>query len=161
MHLKIHFLLGLYLNKTGQFILFETLKYILYFYFCSQKGLVYKITDGNRLGWFSIHPYSGLITTTQELDREVNEHFLLKVSAEDRGVKPKTATTTVSIELLDINDNAPTFSSKEYSVNVSESLPTRKSFFSKALASDSDKGENGTISYHLVTGYGKEKKKML
>jgi hypothetical protein len=118
-----------------------------------QNGLVYNIIDGNSLGWFSIHPYSGLITTTQELDREVQEHFLLKVSTEDRGVKPKTATTTVSIQLLDVNDNAPKFSLQEYSVNVSESLPTRKSFFSKALASDPDKGENGTISYHLITGY--------
>ena len=125
-------------------------------YYPRQNGLVYKIIDGNSLGWFSIHPYSGLITTTQELDREVQEHFLLKVSTEDRGVKPKTATTTVSIQLLDINDNAPKFTSQEYFVNVSESLPTRKPFFSKALALDPDKGENGTISYYIVTGYGKQ-----
>ena len=120
--------------------------------------MVYKIIDGNSLGWFSIHPYSGLITTNQELDREVQEHFLLKVSTEDRGVKPKTATTTVSIQLLDINDNAPKFTSQEYFINVSENLPTRKPFFSKALALDPDKGENGTISYYIVTGYGKQKK---
>ena len=110
--------------------------------------------DGNQLGWFSIQPYSGLITTSQYLDREVEEHFLLKVAAEDRGVSPKTATTTISIQLLDVNDNAPRFASNEYFANVSESHPTRKAFFSKALASDPDKAENGTISYHLVTGYG-------
>ena len=110
--------------------------------------------DGNQLGWFSIQPYSGLITTSQYLDREVEEHFSLKVAAEDRGVNPKTATTTVSIQLLDVNDNAPMFASKEYFANVSESVATRKAFFSKALATDPDKAENGTIPYHLVTGYG-------
>ena len=116
--------------------------------------MIYRIIDGNELGWFSIHPYSGLITTSHILDREVDEEFLLKVTAEDRGVNPKTATTTVSIQLLDVNDNPPTFTSAEYFVNVSESLAIRKSFFSKALASDLDKAENGTISYHIVTGYG-------
>ena len=125
------------------------------FQYYSTNGLVYRIVDGNGLGWFSIHPYSGLITTSQDLDREVQEKFLLKVAAEDLGVKPKTATATISIQLLDVNDNAPSFDSQEYFVNVSESLPTRKPFFSKALANDPDKGENGTISYYLVTGQGK------
>ena len=116
--------------------------------------MIYRIIDGNELGWFSIHPYSGLITTSHILDREVDEEFLLKVTAEDRGVNPKTATTTVSIQLLDVNDNPPIFASAEYFVNVSESLAIRKSFFSRATASDPDKAENGTISYHLVTGCG-------
>ena len=121
----------------------------------SGNGLIYRIVDGNKLGWFSIHPNSGMITTSHVLDRETKEDFLLTVTAEDRGINPKTATTTVSVQLLDVNDNAPTFASMEYLVNVSESLPLKKSFFSKAIASDPDKGENGTISYHLVTGYGK------
>ena len=118
----------------------------------SKNGLVYKIVDGNDLGYFSIHPYSGLITTSGELDREVQENFLLQIAAEDKGIKPKTATTSVSIRLLDINDNAPKFASEEYFVNVSESLPIRKTFFSKALATDPDKGENSTISYHIISG---------
>ena len=42
---------------------------------------------------------------------------------------------------------------QEYFVNVSESVEPRKTFFSKALATDPDKGNNGTVSYHLLTGY--------
>ena len=115
---------------------------------------MYRIVEGNDLGWFTIHPYSGLVTTSLDLDREIKENFLLKLTAEDRGVQPKTATATLSIQLLDVNDNAPKFQSQEYSINVSESQPIRKPFFSKALAVDPDKEENGTLSYHLAAGQG-------
>ena len=108
------------------------------------------------MNWFTIHPHSGLITTStadennRNLDREIQETFELKVTAEDGGAKPKTATTTITIQLTDVNDNAPKFSKSEYSVDVSEDTPTHQPFFSSALATDLDKGENGTVSYYLT-----------
>ena len=82
---------------------------------------------------------------------------MLKVLAEDRGIKSKTATATVTIQLLDVNDNMPKFPQNEYSVNVSENIPPKQPFFSSALATDPDNGDNGTVTYHLAAGQGKLK----
>lgn len=55
-----------------------------------------------------------------DLDYEVCKEFFLKVEAVDGGTPPLKTTTIISIEVMDVNDNAPFFSEEIYNVLVSE-----------------------------------------
>lgn len=46
--------------------------------------------------------------------------FFLKVEAVDGGTPPLKTSTIISIEVMDVNDNAPSFSEEIYNVLVSE-----------------------------------------
>lgn len=44
------------------------------------------------------------------LDRETRDRYVLTVVATDNGTPVSTASTTVTINVLDANDNSPSFS---------------------------------------------------
>ena len=49
---------------------------------------------------------TGVITLIAPLDAEVQDEFMINVSAVDRGTPPQTGYTTVQFRLIDFNDNA-------------------------------------------------------
>lgn len=55
-----------------------------------------------------------------DLDFEVCKDYYLTLEAWDGGNPPLSSATVVTIELMDVNDNAPTFSQDIYTVLVSE-----------------------------------------
>jgi len=114
----------------------------------SGRNLSYNITEGNGLGWFQIHPLSGLITTRSDLDREVQESFTLTVSVTDGGIRPKFSAAKVVIKLTDVNDNAPVFEKLFYEVSVSENVTPNATFLSVA-AKDVDVDDNSVVTYSL------------
>lgn len=63
---------------------------------------------------------SGSILVADDLDFEVCKDYYLTVEAWDGGDPPLSSATLVTIELMDINDNAPAFSQNIYNVLVSE-----------------------------------------
>jgi len=72
--------------------------------------VLYHIVDGNHDNAFIIEPaFSGIVKTNIVLDREIREVYRLKVIATDEGVPQMTGTATISIHVIDINDNQPTF----------------------------------------------------
>ena len=94
---------------------------------------------------FKIHKKSGLVTTTQFLDRETEESTVLKIRVTD-GSHEDFA--TVMIKITDINDEKPTFEEPKYSFDVNENFPLRQTF-AQVKAFDRDLGENGRVSYYL------------
>ena len=64
-------------------------------------------TEG--FSYFTINATSGLISVTQELDREEIEFYELTIVARDGGLPQQTASATVSIMVADVNDNPPVF----------------------------------------------------
>lgn len=70
--------------------------------------------------WFSFLITPGTITVADDLDYEVCKDFFLKVEAVDGGTPPLKTSTIVTIEVMDINDNAPSFSEDIYNVLISE-----------------------------------------
>lgn len=58
---------------------------------------------------FKITPRTGVIKTTDRLDRETHEEHVFMVYAKDDGTPPYTASSIVTIFLEDVNDNAPIF----------------------------------------------------
>ncbi|KAM9253386.1 LOW QUALITY PROTEIN: protocadherin alpha-3-like [Dugong dugon] len=79
------------------------------------------------------------------LDRESKSAYALVVSTRDGGTLPLLATVSVSVEVADVNDNAPAFRQPEYTVLVKENnLPGCLIFTVSARDADAQ------VSYSLV-----------
>ncbi|XP_075437675.1 protocadherin-16-like [Ascaphus truei] len=57
---------------------------------------------------FRIDPQTGTVTTAAILDREIWSQTRLVVMATDRGSPPLTGSTTLTVVVMDVNDNSPT-----------------------------------------------------
>ena len=80
-------------------------------------GLSYRIMSGNEANAFSLNPLTGEILTLKRLDREETAAYDLLIESSDSLF---TASCSLRIELLDINDNYPVFDRAVYSslINV-------------------------------------------
>ncbi|XP_011820507.1 PREDICTED: protocadherin alpha-1 [Mandrillus leucophaeus] len=87
------------------------------------------------------------------LDRESLSVFELVVTARDGGSPSLWATASVSVEVADVNDNAPAFAQPEYTVFVKENNPPGCHIFTVS-ARDADAQENALVSYSLVPPLG-------
>nr|XP_049604769.1 protocadherin alpha-8 isoform X24 [Syngnathus scovelli] len=102
----------------------------------------------------NINSESGDIVSLQSFDYEKIKTFQFKVQATDSGVPPLSSNVTVSVFILDENDNSPSILapySEHGSVN-SESIPYSAEagyFVAKIRAVDADSGYNALLSYHL------------
>nr|XP_016854427.1 PREDICTED: LOW QUALITY PROTEIN: protocadherin-16 [Anolis carolinensis] len=59
-------------------------------------------------GLFHIHAQTGAITTAAILDREIWAQTRLVLTATDRGTPPLVGSATLTVVVMDINDNSPT-----------------------------------------------------
>ncbi|XP_051019075.1 protocadherin beta-8-like [Acomys russatus] len=82
------------------------------------------------------------------LDREEEAELRLTLTAQDGGSPPRSGTTEVHIEVLDINDNAPQFEQLFYRVQIPEDSPIGLLIIT-VTATDKDIGVNAEISYSL------------
>ncbi|XP_060233366.1 protocadherin beta-8-like [Meriones unguiculatus] len=85
------------------------------------------------------------------LDREEQPELTLTLTALDGGTPPRSGTTTVRIEVVDINDNAPQFVQSLYEVQVPENSPLN-ALVVRVSATDLDAGMNGKVAYSLFQG---------
>uniref|UniRef100_A0A8C6XA64 Cadherin domain-containing protein n=1 Tax=Naja naja TaxID=35670 RepID=A0A8C6XA64_NAJNA len=88
------------------------------------------------------------LLTDGPLDRESTPAYNLTITATDKG--PLSTQKTISLEISDINDNAPTFEKSSYTVYVAENNPASSSIFS-IKAVDPDLGRNARITYSILT----------
>ncbi|XP_069045127.1 cadherin-23 [Lepisosteus oculatus] len=125
----------------------------------SENGsVVYSISPPNR--FYTINTTTGKIRTSGAvLDRESTQPGdtqlmrTIIVSATDRGTPPlrSSASTTVLVNLLDLNDNDPTFLNLPFNAEVPEGLPIGSSVF-KVSVVDPDEGDNGQVSLSMQVG---------
>ncbi|XP_039976633.1 protocadherin beta-16-like isoform X10 [Xiphias gladius] len=80
------------------------------------------------------------------LDREHQEQISLLLTALDGGQPRMSGTMQITINVLDVNDNAPVFTKSVYKATVTENSPRGTSVITVS-ASDKDGGSNGEISY--------------
>ncbi|XP_019780134.2 protocadherin beta-5 [Tursiops truncatus] len=85
------------------------------------------------------------------LDREEGPELILTLTALDSGAPPRSGTTAVRIEVVDINDNAPEFLQSVYEVQIPENSPLN-SLVVAVSARDLDEGTNGNVAYALFQG---------
>ncbi|XP_077182634.1 protocadherin Fat 2 isoform X2 [Paroedura picta] len=119
--------------------------------FSSQGKLTFHIISGNHQGFFVINPVTGVIYSTfQELDREYKAEHILEVSVSDNGEPPLKSTSRVVVQVIDVNDNAPSFSHKLFMVNLPEKVASEMPLpVYRMIASDRDEGLNCQITYSL------------
>ncbi|XP_055358213.1 cadherin-23 isoform X2 [Betta splendens] len=117
--------------------------------------LRYAIAVGNLVQTFLINNVTGRITAVKALDYEISGgHYTLVVTATDQCPKPAlrlTSSTTVLVNVLDVNDVAPTFPrAYEGPFEVTEGQPGPRVWTLKA--SDEDSGLNGKVEYSITGG---------
>ncbi|KAK9403754.1 protocadherin Fat 4-like [Crotalus adamanteus] len=93
--------------------------------------------------YFSINAENGNLYVKDRIDREeiCGETAVCPISFEVK---------TISLEISDINDNAPIFEKSSYSVYVAENNPASSSIFS-IKAVDPDLGRNARITFSILT----------
>jgi len=106
----------------------------------------------NAQSHFDIDSQSGLISTKMELDHETNPRFLLNVGVED-DVSGMTGYCQVLVNIIDINDNAPSFGPTLGLITIPENSPAHTLVFAKQ-ARDRDSGENGRVNYRIIKDTG-------
>ncbi|XP_062963422.1 protocadherin-23 isoform X2 [Cynocephalus volans] len=121
----------------------------------------YSIIGGNSQNNFHVetsfipseHPYKqvGYLVLFHSLDRETTARYQLVILASDHGCPLLSSTTMVSIEVVDVNDNPPVFSSLKYHAHVKESTPPG-SHITVVSANDCDLGSHAEIIYHIISG---------
>ena len=78
--------------------------------------LTYDFADGgNPDRMFSIDRFSGKITLAQPLDHERQQQYTLRVQASDMA---HITETSITVNVLDENDNAPVFSVQSYHASL-------------------------------------------
>ncbi|KAJ3587995.1 hypothetical protein NHX12_011589 [Muraenolepis orangiensis] len=82
----------------------------------------------------------------QELDREKQAVHNLILTAVDGGTPSRTGTASITVRVLDTNDNAPRFDNEHYRVNIIENSPIG-SLVLRLNATDLDDGSNAEIAY--------------
>nr|XP_023422447.1 cadherin-23 isoform X4 [Cavia porcellus] len=114
------------------------------------NGLVtYRMQVGRPRMDFLINSSSGVVLTTTELDRERIAEYQLRVVASDAGTPTKSSTSTLTIRVLDVNDETPTFFPAMYNVSVSEDVP-REFRVVWLNCTDNDVGLNAELSYFIT-----------
>lgn len=63
-----------------------------------------------------------------------------------------STTAVVKIQLIDINDNVPAFSVKDYNVSLKEGRISSSEPIIAVSATDADSGRLGTVTYRIVSG---------
>ncbi|MEQ2202175.1 hypothetical protein XENOCAPTIV_026244, partial [Xenoophorus captivus] len=92
------------------------------------------------------HGASAELVLLKALDREKQGVIKLTLSATDGGRPPKTGTLQIIVNVLDVNDNTPSFSKTLYKARVNENAPVG-SVVIQLNATDLDEGDNGKVVY--------------
>uniref|UniRef100_A0A8C9F9H4 FAT atypical cadherin 4 n=1 Tax=Pavo cristatus TaxID=9049 RepID=A0A8C9F9H4_PAVCR len=115
----------------------------------AMNGLIrYNISSGNEAGNFAINTTTGTLTLAKPLDFELCQKHELIVTATDGGWVSRTGFCSVTINVIDVNDNSPAFSPEDYFPNVLENAPSGTTVI-RLNASDADSGPNAVIAYAI------------
>ncbi|XP_051876088.1 cadherin-related family member 2-like isoform X2 [Pristis pectinata] len=101
--------------------------------------------------YFTVNSTSGDVTIKEAIDREIyansNDHFGITITVDD-GLNALVK-KTLHIFIEDVNDNAPAFKGLPYQADVAENEEVGMEIF-KVFASDSDRGNNGSVTYEIL-----------
>uniref|UniRef100_A0A8C2E0H1 Cadherin-related 23 n=1 Tax=Cyprinus carpio TaxID=7962 RepID=A0A8C2E0H1_CYPCA len=100
---------------------------------------------------FRLNTTTGVLVSTAVLDREQIGQYYLRIIAYDAGQFPRTSTSTLTITVLDMNDETPTFFPSIYNVSLDENVP-RDYVVVRLNCTDNDAGLNAELSYFITGG---------
>ncbi|XP_060904130.1 protocadherin beta-16-like [Labrus mixtus] len=88
------------------------------------------------------------LVTEVALDREVASQFNITVTCSDEGVPSLSSSVTLTLQISDVNDNAPVFERSSYEAYIVENNTPGLSIFT-VKARDADWNQNARVSYIL------------
>ncbi|KAA8594619.1 hypothetical protein FQN60_011754 [Etheostoma spectabile] len=106
---------------------------------------------GKSSDYFTIDRHTGIISTAQVLDHEEIQQHKLRVRVVDGGVPALSSDVIVTIDVTDLNDNAPIFTEHTYKTTISELAP-RGHFITQVQASDADSSDSNTLEFSIISG---------
>ncbi|XP_048351320.1 protocadherin-20 [Sphaerodactylus townsendi] len=114
-----------------------------------ERGQIFYFLGPEAPSYFSLDKTTGVLTVSTQLDREEREKYRYTVRAVDCGMPPRESVATVTILVLDKNDNSPRFINKDFSFFVPENFP---GFGEIGVISvtDADIGQNGWVALSVV-----------
>ncbi|XP_065146679.1 protocadherin gamma-A11-like isoform X46 [Paramisgurnus dabryanus] len=84
----------------------------------------------------------------QQLDRERDAEYNVSITCSDQGVPALYSSASLTLQISDVNDNAPTFEKSNYEAFVIENNTPGLSIFT-VVANDADWNQNARVSYIL------------
>nr|XP_014593474.2 protocadherin-23 isoform X1 [Equus caballus] len=113
--------------------------------------VTYSILSGNENLAFMLDESSGLLTTTCPLDYEIKTQHVLTLLALDDGVPALSSSQTLTITVLDVNDETPVFKQHLYEASVKENQNPGE-FVTRVEALDRDSGINSKLQFEIMPG---------
>lgn len=108
----------------------------------------YRVKSGDDL--FQIGLTDGVIKSKKSFDREKQTELKLVIQAYDLGTPSLTSDdVTISVKILDLNDNAPIWNQTDIRVSIKEHTALGVQV-ATVVATDLDEGENARVSYSIV-----------
>ncbi|XP_072174166.1 cadherin EGF LAG seven-pass G-type receptor 2-like [Diadema setosum] len=100
-------------------------------------------------GRFVIDEMSGTVRVASLLDRESGAEYDLVAYAYDQGIPSLRTAVQITVEILDVNDNPPSFTRKEYFFTVNENNNPGE-WVGEVTALDPDSLDNYHIRYTIL-----------
>ncbi|XP_051506561.1 protocadherin Fat 2-like [Myxocyprinus asiaticus] len=110
----------------------------------SFRNITFSIKENLDSDKFIISAKTGVIVTKQSLDFEKQSHYEFDVTVNDG-----EAVTHVIVDIIDENDNAPSFTMPSYQASLPENVPIGTSILTVS-AIDVDKDNNGFVTYAIA-----------
>ena len=112
----------------------------------------YSIVGGDGMDTFGIEAHSGTIFTLNRLNAVQKSQYYIIVSASNVGTNALSSmNVTVRITVLDVNDNAPTFTPGNYYRGSVEETAITPTTVKTVTCEDSDAAENAVVSYNVIS----------
>lgn len=116
-----------------------------------QNSQILYFLSNEAKGAFTLNPDTGRIITSALLDREKTASYSFQVCAVDLSpAAPRNTTAQVTINILDVNDNAPFFIQDPLIINVSSRSVSSHQVVATMRAEDKDFGANGSVFYRFA-----------
>lgn len=109
--------------------------------------IVYSIISGNEDGYFAMGFHDAKVFLRRQIDRErlISDYFTLIIRASLASDPVRFSIARLSVQVLDLNDNAPKFHVQFHSVSIPENSPVGYKIL-QVLATDPDK-----VSWHSAS----------
>ncbi|XP_075916787.1 protocadherin Fat 1-like [Petromyzon marinus] len=111
--------------------------------------LLYALTDDGASG-FTVDAETGIVRVLVPLDREAAASYSMNVVVHDLGTPRRSASATLRVVVLDVNDNRPEFSRRAYAARVPERVRPGHELL-RLEAADGDEGDAGSVRYRLLS----------
>ncbi len=109
--------------------------------------------QGDEMNLLKIDPDSGVITTRGRFDYEASHTYECEIVAKDNGRPARSATATLVVTVMDVNDEAPHFTQETFDFATFENQPIGTEIGSVS-ATDTDTAPNNEIRFYIDPVFG-------